>query len=102
MSARRTVATVVALKAAAAATLALGMVLSPASHAHVPADVSALRMHTAEEDSPDWRCDVDGNRVCGPGNATPAGCYSDTGVMVAPWPCFVVANPDGSSAVWTR
>lgn len=52
----------------------------------------------AEEDSPSWSCVDDGNRICGPGNANgaPAGCYDDGGVMVAPWPCYVVVDGAGN------
>lgn len=55
------------------------------------------------EDSPSWDCVADGNRICGPGNeqGIAAGCYSDTGVMMAVWPCYVVVNPDSSSDVYT-
>lgn len=43
----------------------------------------------AVEDSPQWSCVDDGNRVCGPNNAEgqPAACYDDGGVIVAYWPC---------------
>ncbi len=66
--------------------------------------VSAAPVYASPmEDSPSWDCATDGNRICGPGNAQgiAAGCYSDTGVMVAAWPCYVVVNPDGSSDVYT-
>ena len=55
-----------------------------------------------EEDDPGWSCITDGNRICGPGNpdGVPAGCYDDAGMLVAPWPCFVVVNPDGTSDVY--
>lgn len=54
------------------------------------------------EDDPRWSCVDDGNRICGPGNIEhqPAGCYDDGGVIVAPWPCHVVVNADGSSDVY--
>lgn len=46
---------------------------------------------TAEvtEDSTEWSCVEDGNRICGPGNSEgqPAACYDDGGVIVALWPC---------------
>lgn len=48
-----------------------------------------------EEDSPEWSCVDDGNRVCGPGNAngvTP-GCFDDGGVLEAYWPCHVEIDP---------
>ena len=40
-------------------------------------------------------------RVCTPQNVvgrTP-GCYSDTGQILALWPCYVVINPDGTADV---
>ena len=42
-----------------------------------------------DEDSPEWSCVDDGNRVCGPDNdeGKPAACYDDGGVIVALWPC---------------
>lgn len=42
-----------------------------------------------QEDSPEWSCVDDGNRVCGPNNreGKPAACYDDGGVIVAYWPC---------------
>ncbi len=51
------------------------------------------------EDMPQWDCRANGNFVCGPNNSqgATAGCYNDTGLMVAPWPCHVVVNPDGSA-----
>lgn len=56
-----------------------------------------------QEDDPGWDCRVDGNRICGPTNAqaVPAGCYADTGALVAAWPCHLVVNPDGSADVYT-
>lgn len=46
-----------------------------------------------------WSCVDDGNRICLPNNneGKPAACYDEGGVIVAPWPCRVVVNPDGSS-----
>lgn len=54
------------------------------------------------EDSPQWDCADMGDRVCGPDNAShvPAGCYDEGGVLVAPWPCRVVVNPDGTADVY--
>lgn len=55
-----------------------------------------------QEDDPGWSCITMGNRVCGLDNSngvTP-GCYDDTSTLVAPWPCHVVVNPDGSSDVY--
>lgn len=56
------------------------------------------------EDSPGWSC-VDAPRhVCGPASDdyghTP-GCYDDGGVFVAPWPCHVVVNRDGSADIYS-
>ena len=58
--------------------------------------------HVPMEDESSWDCVSDGNRICGPGNpqGQPAGCYDDGGVLVAPWPCHVVVNPDGSADVF--
>lgn len=55
------------------------------------------------EDSPEWSCIADGNRTCGPGNEQGAqpGCYDDRAALVAPWPCYIVVNPDGSADVYT-
>jgi hypothetical protein len=57
---------------------ALGIWFAPLASADAPL-----------EDSPDWSCVDDGNRVCGPDNANgvPAGCYDEGGVLVALWPC---------------
>lgn len=56
-----------------------------------------------QEDDPGWDCITMGDRSCGPTNSNGfvAGCYDDTGAMVAAWPCHVVVNPDGSSDVYT-
>jgi hypothetical protein len=74
------------------AALALGLMLAPVAQADTP-----------HEGDPGWSCVDDGNRICGPTNdeGKPAGCYDDGGVLVAPWPCHLVVNPDGSSDVWT-
>jgi hypothetical protein len=55
-----------------------------------------------QEDESGWSCVDQGNRTCGLGNSNgvPAGCYDDGGVIVAPWPCYVVVNADGSSDVF--
>lgn len=47
-------------------------------------------------------CATADNRVCLVDNASglPAGCYSDTGAMVAPMPCYVVVNRDGTADVY--
>lgn len=49
------------------------------------------------DDSPQWSCVDDGNRVCGPGNSNgvPAGCYDDGGVLWAVWPCAPWVPADG-------
>lgn len=54
------------------------------------------------EDDPAWDCTTMGNRICGPSNAqgAVAGCFDEGGVLVAPWPCTVVVNPDGSADVY--
>lgn len=77
--------------------LAGSFVLASATGAMAPA-------HASTEDSPSWSCVDDGNRICGPGNANgaPAGCYDDGGVLVAPWPCYVVVGADGSADVYRR
>lgn len=78
-------------KVALGASLALGFGSLPISVAH--ADV--------QEDSPEWSCVEQGNRVCGPGNSEgqPAACYDEGGVIVALWPCTSVVNADGSQDV---
>lgn len=57
-----------------------------------------------QEDDPGWSCVDSRDHVCGPASDdwghTP-GCYDDGGVLVAAWPCSVVANADGSSDVYT-
>lgn len=67
-------------------SLALGFVASPAIHAHPHV---YAQQQQPEEDSPEWSCVDDGNRVCGPGNSNGAlaGCYDEGGVLVAVWPC---------------
>lgn len=56
-----------------------------------------------QEDDPQWDCRTMGDRRCGPTNVqgVTAGCYADTGELVAVWPCRVVVNADGSSDVYT-
>lgn len=52
----------------------------------------AVEPHAAcFEDQTCWDCRRDGDRVCGPGNdqLVEPGCYSDTGALVAGWPCHV-------------
>lgn len=62
----------------------------------------SARAQASPNEDQQWSCVDDGNRTCGPGNANgaPAGCYDDGGVLVAPWPCYVVVNADGSSDVY--
>jgi hypothetical protein len=49
--------------------------------AHPQAPVDTTTVVTIEEDSPQWDCRVDGNRVCGEGNSqgVPAGDYGQIG-----------------------
>lgn len=55
------------------------------------------------EDEPGFSCITDGNRICGPNNPTGAiaGCYDDTGALVAPWPCHIVVDQNGDADVYT-
>ncbi|HEX2616632.1 MAG TPA: hypothetical protein VHL57_03765 [Flavobacteriales bacterium] len=71
-------------------SLALGFMLTPATHAHAA---------TITEDDSAWNCATMGNRICGPGTPLP-GCFDENRQLVALWPCHVVVNPDGSSDVW--
>lgn len=32
----------------------------------------------------------------------PVGCYNDTGVLIAPWPCYLVHTPDERSVYHPR
>lgn len=77
---------------AAAALAAAALALAPVATA------------TPQEDDPGWSCVTMGDQICGPDSDdqghTP-GCYSDTGELVAPWPCYLVVNPDGSADVFT-
>lgn len=52
----------------------------------VAAARAAMDDETVSEDSPAWRCAVNGNHVCGPGNSegADAGCYRD-GVLAVEW-----------------
>lgn len=59
--------------------------------------VGTAQAHPHDEDDPSWNCTVDGNRICGPGNANRAapGRYVD-GVLVDPWPtCGYGIEVDG-------
>lgn len=82
------------LKYLAPALLALAVLTAPAAAAQSP-----------QEDDPGWSCVTAGNHVCGPdsddaGHAP--GCYSDTGVLVAKWPCFVrIDAVTGDADVYT-
>ena len=89
------------LTRAQAIATAVAIGLSPLSLAGAVA-ITSGRAYATSEDSDQWSCVDDGNRICGPGNAdgAPAGCYNDGGVMVAPWPCHIVVNPDGSADVY--
>jgi hypothetical protein len=93
-------------RASAHAILAAGIVIGAALGIPTGAIVSAtsaIAAPTVTEDSPAWDCIFDGNRICGPGNpqGVAAGCYNDRGALVAPWPCHLVVNPDGSADVYT-
>lgn len=75
------------------ATMALGApIVEPPAFSNV-----------CQEDMPCWHCPTDGNRTCGPNNAEGIrpGCYSDTGTLVASWPCYVVVYPNGESDIFT-
>jgi hypothetical protein len=77
----RTTITLVAAKAALGASLALGFAAMP--HAVARADSV-----TIEEDSPQWSCVDDGNRIRGPDNpqGPPAGQCDEGVVLIDPWP----------------
>ncbi len=66
--------------------------------------IVAASLSPVGEDSPAWDCVSMGNRVCGPTNSqgVTAGCYNDARELVAPWPCWVLVNPDGSSDVFAE
>jgi len=55
-----------------------------------PGEYDALPV---QEDSPSWSCQTMGNRVCGPGGAAPAGCYSG-GALVIPWSNYADPKSD--------
>lgn len=80
----------IAAKTVLGATLALGFLAAPHGVAHADAPVY--------EDSPEWSCVDDGNKVCGPNNpeGKPAGRYDVGGVLVDPWPvASVTVTVDG-------
>lgn len=85
-------------------TLAAGVVIGASLGIPAGAILSAPPASAApvQEDSPAWDCVFDGNRICGPGNpqGVAAGCYNDRGALVAPWPCHILINPDGSADVY--
>lgn len=85
------------LLAAALITAAIGVPLAG------PTIAIASAQPVLQEDDPGWNCATSGDRICGPngddlGHA--AGCYNDAAALVAPWPCHVVINADGSSDVY--
>ena len=87
------------------AVLAAGIALVAALGIPAGAVISsapATAAPTVQEDESRWDCIFDGNRICGPLNAQGAtpGCYNDHAALVAPWPCHVVVNADGSSDVY--
>ncbi len=96
MTARVLVATV----AVAASPLVSLVAVSPGLA--VPRGSAVFQASRISEDSSTWDCRVDGNRMCGPGNAQQVipGCYDDAGALVSVWPCHVVVNSDGSSDVY--
>ena len=78
--------------------------VAPAFGASLVLGLATAHAEPIQEDSPNWSCVDDGNRICGPNNAEgqPAGCYDDGGVLVAAWPCYVVIDPQtGDSDVYT-
>lgn len=85
-------------------TLAAGIIIGAAIGLPLgPTIISAQAAPVVQEDDPGWDCRLDGNRICGPTNtqAIAAGCYNDAAQLVAPWPCHVIVNADGSSDVYT-
>lgn len=92
-------------RATAHAILAAGIAIGAAAGVPAGAIISsapAIAAPAVPEDSPAFDCIFDGNRVCGPNNAqgAAAGCYNDRAALVAPWPCHVVVNADGSADVY--
>jgi len=85
---------------AQAIALTIALALSPLSLS--PALALAHHNTVITEDDERWDCVTMGDRICGPSNSNgvPAGCYDDGGVLVSPWPCRVVVNPDGTSDVY--
>ena len=87
----RTIALVV-VKAALGAGLALGFAAAPHGTAHAePAPV-------IEEDSPQWDCRYDGNRVCGVGATLPDGSPAIPGDYsnLNCWPGAIYCPPVGT------
>lgn len=58
--------------------------------ADVPAPAAA---DEPAEDSPQFSCMTNGNRICGPGSGSPAGCYHG-GVLVIPWSNYTHPEAD--------
>ena len=87
----RTIALVV-VKAALGAGLALGFAAAPHGVAH------AERAPVIEEDSPQWDCRYDGNRVCGVGATLPDGKLAIPGDYSDPncWPSAIYCPPAGT------
>lgn len=81
-------------------SLAIGLATVALAFATAP----AFAAPDVQEDDPGWSCVDDGNRVCGPNSDdyghTP-GCYDDGGVLVAPWPCYLVIDGNGDADVHT-
>lgn len=71
--------------------------VASAESARIGAELGAV-----PEDDSAWDCRTMGDRVCGPTNSSgvDAGCYNDSGTMVAPWPCRIIVNADGSADVY--
>lgn len=87
------------------AFLAAGIVIGAAFGIPAGAIISSAPATAAPavtEDSPAFDCIFDGNRICSPSNpqGVAPGCYNDRGALVAPWPCHIVVNADGSSDVY--
>ena len=82
----------VVVKAALGAGLALGFAAAPHGTAHAePAPV-------IEEDSPQWDCRYDGNRICGVGSTLPDGSLAIPGSYADDncWPRAVYCPPAGT------
>lgn len=87
-----------------AAGVVFGAALGLPSGAMLVASAQAQPAPVIQEDDPGWDCRTMGRRDCGPANTqgVQAGCYSDTGALVAVWPCHVVVDPvTGEGDVFT-